>query len=257
MGFMRRAAGSINISKRPRPADRGSNDRAVVQRLDSRRGVRLPRPRGEPRTLCFGVFTDPPSLRGQRGGKLLLPVRPRWPSAKLLNRHPASQKCRPTSLTPHDVVPGSNSKVWWRCRNESTHEWEAIIAARTKGSGCPVCAGQIATSTTSLQALHPDLAAEWHPEKNGTARPDNVKPFSGKRVWWLCRVDPSHEWEAIIQNRTRGDGCPICGGWVASSKTSLRALHPDLGAEWHPEKNGLLTPDDVLPGSGKIVWWRC
>src|SRR5262245_44910078 len=108
MGFMRRAAGSINISKRPRPADRGSNDRAVVQRLDSRRGVRLPRPRGEPRTPCFGVFTDPPSLRGQRGGKLLLPVCPRWPSAKLLNRHPASQKWRATSLLrgARFVLPG-------------------------------------------------------------------------------------------------------------------------------------------------------
>jgi superfamily II DNA or RNA helicase len=108
-----------------------------------------------------------------------------------------------------------------------------------------------------LQALYPDLSAEWHPEKNGTLRPDEVKPFSGKKVWWRCRVDPSHEWQAKIQNRTLGDGCPMCGRYVATSLTSLRAMHPDLAAEWHPEKNGLLTPDDVLPGSGKIVWWRC
>ncbi len=30
----------------------------------------------------------------------------------------------------------------------------------------------------------------------------------GKRVWWKC--SEGHEWEAFIQNRTRGSGCPIC-----------------------------------------------
>jgi hypothetical protein len=108
-----------------------------------------------------------------------------------------------------------------------------------------------------LQALYPELSAEWHPVKNGTLRPDEVKPFSGKKVWWRCRVDPSHEWQAKIQNRTLGDGCPMCGRYVATSLTSLRAMHPDLVSEWHSEKNGSLTPDDVLPGSGKKVWWRC
>jgi hypothetical protein len=40
-------------------------------------------------------------------------------------------------LTPNDVTKGSNKKVWWYCENG--HEWEASIANRTKGNGCPNC----------------------------------------------------------------------------------------------------------------------
>ena len=31
---------------------------------------------------------------------------------------------------------------------------------------------------------------------------------SGKKVWWLCK--DGHEWQAIINHRNRGSGCPIC-----------------------------------------------
>ena len=46
-------------------------------------------------------------------------------------------------LTPADVTPGSNKKVWWRC--SENHVWEACVYARTrsKGSGCPVCTGTV------------------------------------------------------------------------------------------------------------------
>ena len=39
--------------------------------------------------------------------------------------------------------PGSGKKVWWKC--PEGHEWEAVIANRTKRrSGCPFCAGNMA-----------------------------------------------------------------------------------------------------------------
>ena len=37
----------------------------------------------------------------------------------------------------------------------------------------------------------------------------------------------------------------------------LSILYPDLVDEWHPTKNGRLTPDDVSYASGKKVWWLC
>ena len=44
-------------------------------------------------------------------------------------------------LTPADVLPNSNKKVWWKCRNG--HEWQAIISNRNKrDDGCPACAKQ-------------------------------------------------------------------------------------------------------------------
>ena len=43
-------------------------------------------------------------------------------------------------LTPDQVTPGSNKRVWWVCGEG--HVWDAVINNRTrKGYGCPVCAG--------------------------------------------------------------------------------------------------------------------
>lgn len=41
-------------------------------------------------------------------------------------------------LLPCEFKSQSNKKVWWKCKE--WHEWEAIIANRTRrGDGCPVC----------------------------------------------------------------------------------------------------------------------
>lgn len=41
------------------------------------------------------------------------------------------------NLTPSDVIPGSTKKVWWKC--DQGHEWQATIASRNSGTGCPGC----------------------------------------------------------------------------------------------------------------------
>ena len=38
---------------------------------------------------------------------------------------------------------------------------------------------------------------------------------------------------------------------------SFLYLYPEIAKEWHPTKNGKLTPDLFVPGSGEVVWWRC
>lgn len=38
---------------------------------------------------------------------------------------------------------------------------------------------------------------------------------------------------------------------------SLQYLYPEIAKEWHPKKNGRLTPDLFVPGSSEIVWWCC
>ena len=37
----------------------------------------------------------------------------------------------------------------------------------------------------------------------------------------------------------------------------LSTRFPEVAALWDGEKNGALTPDQVLPGSHRHVWWRC
>ncbi|MBF0217854.1 MAG: zinc-ribbon domain-containing protein [Candidatus Omnitrophica bacterium] len=40
-------------------------------------------------------------------------------------------------------------------------------------------------------------------------------------------------------------------------KNNLLLVNPSLAKEWHPTKNGKLTPKDVTPGSDRKVWWQC
>jgi hypothetical protein len=120
-----------------------------------------------------------------------------------------------------------------------------------------MCTGRTATPETSLAGVAPDVAIEWHPTKNGTLRPEAVTAGSQRLVWWRCSKDAKHEWQARVAHRANGSGCPMCANLVATALTSLRAQCPALAREWHPTKNGTLTPDDVVPGSGRRVWWRC
>src|SRR5262245_28146044 len=114
-------------------------------------------------------------------------------------------------LRPEDVVAGSNKKVWWKCPKADDHEWEAVIASRAGGTGCPCCRNVKVVMSNCLATTHPDLARQWHPTKNGTLTPSNVTYGNGKPIWWLC--ENGHQWSASPNQRTtrgRGRGCPYC-----------------------------------------------
>ncbi len=157
------------------------------------------------------------------------------------------------SLTAKDVTRGSTRKVWWVCGKG--HEWEAEVRNRSRGYGCPYCAGRAVGSDNCLEAINPKLAKQWHPKKNGRLTPLIVTPNSDKKAWWIC--GKGHEWQATISNRNRGRGCPYCAGRAVCEDNCLQTVNPSLAAEWNSEKNGRLTPADVMPGSSKRVWWRC
>ncbi|MFF3350805.1 zinc-ribbon domain-containing protein [Streptomyces sp. NPDC002779] len=38
---------------------------------------------------------------------------------------------------------------------------------------------------------------------------------------------------------------------------SLAAQFPRIAEQWHPHRNGKLTPTQVTAGSGKELWWLC
>lgn len=166
--------------------------------------------------------------------------------------HPAKN----ASLTAKDVTSGSQKKVWWICNRG--HEWEAKVADRNRGIGCPYCAGKFVSKDYNLQVSNPSLAMQWHPKRNGSLSPKDVTPGSKKKIWWIC--DNGHEWQAAVQNRNKGSGCPHCPRIITrkvSENECLLALNPEVAKEWHPTKNDTLTPRDVTSGSSKKVWWMC
>ena len=112
-----------------------------------------------------------------------------------------------SGLTPMDVMPNSNKKVWWKC--SKGHEWKANIDDRNKGSKCPYCSGRyVIKGENDLQTINPTLAKEWNYEKNNDLTPVHIMPNSHSKVWWKC--SKGHEWKATVASRTNGNKCPIC-----------------------------------------------
>jgi hypothetical protein len=160
-------------------------------------------------------------------------------------------------LRPSLVTIGSDRMVWWKCRCGKDHEWRASVGSRSRGTGCPFCAGKRLSETNALAKRHPRIAREWHPTRNRPLRPEAVVSGTERRVWWRC-ARKGHVWQASVASRTReGRGCPMCSGLVVTRETSLARRKSDAARFWHPSKNGALTPWDVAPGSHRKVWWLC
>lgn len=158
-------------------------------------------------------------------------------------------------LNSGKVSFGSGKKVWWLCNQK--HSWNAVVSSRTKGSGCPFCAGtKPIFGSTDLETLRPDLAAQWHPALNEELRPQNVSCHSQKKVWWLC--EKGHSWQTTVDKRSNGLTCTVCSGrTILPGYNDLATLRPDLAQEWLYGKNDTLLPNHTAPQSNRKVWWRC
>ena len=167
-------------------------------------------------------------------------------------------------LTPDQIAPKIDKKVWWKCPDG--HQWEASIWQRTyRKTGCPYCYGRkVIPGVNDLATLAPDLAAEWNHAKNEGLKPSEVACHSAKKVWWQCKQ--GHEWVATINNRSYGTGCPTCSNACKIEKLSQHAVRrggslserrPQLAAQWHPFKNEGVSPSAVAAFSSKRVWWLC
>ncbi|QWG47773.1 hypothetical protein EXW31_10490 [Bacillus mycoides] len=88
---------------------------------------------------------------------------------------------------------------------------------------------------------------------------------SRKKVWWLC-PKCNQSYQSSLSHRTRGRECPNkecrrekqvknIKQALIEGRGSLLKHNPDLAKEWHPIKNGELTPDNISPASDVKVWW--
>ena len=175
-------------------------------------------------------------------------------------------------IKPNEISGHSDEKVWWLYPYDDPitgkhfdFEWDARIKHRTRGQGCPFLTGKrIWLGFNDLRTRDPELAAQWHPTKNGDLTPETVMQYSNKKVWWFYPYDDpitgkhfDFEWEEKISNRSmKGYGCPFLNGQaVWPGFNDLRTRNPELAAQWHPIKNGDLTPEMVMQYSNKKVWW--
>ncbi len=160
-------------------------------------------------------------------------------------------------LKPYHVKEYSNIKVFWIC-HICGWRWEAIIYNRSRGRGCPNCAGKILIKgTNDLATMFPDIALQWDYDKNGEIKPDEVFPRSNKVVYWRCDKY-GQSWKARISSRASGNGCPYCSNTKAApGYTDLETKQPEIAAQWNYEKNRGLLPYMVTESSDREVDWCC
>ena len=113
-------------------------------------------------------------------------------------------------LLPNNTLPYSTKRANWKCK-KCGGKWDAIIHSRSKGAGCPYCAGRrVLTGFNDLATINPELAEEWNYNLNGNLKPQDVFPRSKAKVWWKCKTC-DYEWEAVIGSRDKGlSRCRLC-----------------------------------------------
>lgn len=144
---------------------------------------------------------------------------------------------------PKTVTPKSQKTFQWRC--EKSHVWLSKVSERTRGSGCPVCAGRTIEVGT-LPRDHPEIARQAHGWD-----PSSVMVQATRKYSWCCEL--SHVWDATLQSRLKGTSCPFCKGIrVLPGFNDLLTTHPELAGEAHG-----WDPRSFIAGTGKKLEWKC
>ncbi|NMR30918.1 zinc-ribbon domain-containing protein [Crystallibacter degradans] len=152
------------------------------------------------------------------------------------------------------MVAGDWQLRRFKCRNG---HYARVNPSTYLSSGCQFCRGQSKSpkSRPTLAQELPEIAAQWHPTRNGTKHtPENVVPDSKRTVWWLADCC-GYEWEEQVRSRNKNkrQRCPQC----RTILDSLAWYDPGLAAEWSPENP--VTPWQIRPTAQTsfVPKWVC
>ena len=145
----------------------------------------------------------------------------------------------------------------WKCKEGHTWpaQWESVVGKR--GGWCPFCSGrQAITGVNDLATVNPILADTFDRIKNSPLVPEELLPYSSKKVWWTCPL--KHSFDTKVANRHGlGNGCPYCSNHkVLSGFNDLKTKDPEVAKNWHPTKN-VRGPHEVTRLANQKVWWLC
>ena len=103
-----------------------------------------------------------------------------------------------------------------------------------------------------------DIMLEWDWELNNKNQiyPNEISGGMKKKIHLIC--PQKHKYIARVDHRFNNHKCPYCANQkVLKGVNDLKTLCPDIAEEWDYDKNKNLTPNDVVKGSEKKVWWKC
>lgn len=115
--------------------------------------------------------------------------------------------------------------------------------------------------------LHPEWKLYCDFKKNESENIDvySLTRFSHVKVYWKCKNCETKFRRSLskVKNEILCNACALKEGInkkysnIINQEGSLAVKYPELVKEWHPTKNGKLTPEELTYASNKKVWWLC
>lgn len=155
----------------------------------------------------------------------------------------------------------SDSVYWWHCEN-CGQSYQMRLISKTQDRGCPVCQGKIVVrGYNDIDTLKPEVADLWS-DKNGEKKSWMYTIGSGKQAWFICPECGEERYAHINAICNISTLCGKCSGKLRSRMHiekygSLKDRYPAVAEQWHPSKNGDITPDMVSPRSDFLAYWYC
>lgn len=159
--------------------------------------------------------------------------------------------------------------VWWRCP-DCGHEFEAKVLEMAGGySHCRPCDERRTAQRREQEAVWaktmvseiPELLAMWDDDADPSTTPVYVDGYKFGQYQFRCPIGhrrTDEPYQVLLRP------CPRCmANETRNLNQELRdhgetvsSIDPEMRAQWHPERNGKLTPEKVGPGSRREIWWR-
>ncbi|MFC3963121.1 zinc-ribbon domain-containing protein [Nocardia jiangsuensis] len=147
----------------------------------------------------------------------------------------------------------------WKCP-DCSHTFTASIQSMVDRPQCPRCEAERRDAwhreyealKRTMVADHPELAAAWA----DPADPATVSIAGAMGLYKFSCTNGHHP--RVTPHTFLERGCPHCSGAesLATGRNPRLAQEcPEIATQWHPTRNGKLTPQDVPHDSRKVVWW--
>lgn len=158
-------------------------------------------------------------------------------------------------LKPNEIAATNTTiKVQLRCVDGHTFARTPFNLIQSQGR-CPKCSGRILVpGDNDLLTQRPDIAAWWHPTRNGTLMPSQVRARSYEKVHWLCPDGHSFEAAPVYLSDRKKLSCPVDTGRLLSpGENDLATKEPALVRDWDSKRNGF-EPSETVPGRRAYIW---
>lgn len=157
------------------------------------------------------------------------------------------------------VTPRAARVCHWKCPQRSHRFTQKVLYMTGGRPRCPECAhtkqNQWSTQYSQWEKTPisemPELATAWADEDD----PRSVTVASPRLRRFKC---PNGHFPRISPVSYLMSGCSSCRAAETrkAQKNWLAEVLPEIASQWHPERNGKLTPQTVVWDSKRLVWWK-